>query len=325
MKKQYIFLTILSVLIFGIAVPFIASADVNQISTTLNFQDVGSIPSVPEVPTISVLPNTTYTYTISLANNFLLNNDISKKISIVSLKPRLPGSFVLLDPVVCPSNFEEIHTPNASRDVGIINCIEVGLDTSSPNPVSNPQYDITYGQTGVVSFTFTTPSVIGTTDLSINVSFIRNDGLMQNVQWSPAVHIVVEIPTCNSWTYSDWTSCSADGTQTRDIVSSLPNSCTGGSPVLSQSCTYVPSAPLCIFFKYSKWSKCSPDGIQTRDVIFKQPRNCANGELPKITKSCVYTPHCDNDKWSCDSWNLCSLFGIKNKLCNQNKCCHNKD
>jgi len=44
------------------------------------------------------------------------------------------------------------------------------------------------------------------------------------------------VSTCTSWTYSDWSSCS-NGTQTRTVVSSLPSGCSGGSPVLSQSCS----------------------------------------------------------------------------------------
>jgi len=41
---------------------------------------------------------------------------------------------------------------------------------------------------------------------------------------------------CTSWTYSDWSNC-ANSQQTRTIVSSSPAGCSGGSPVLSQSCS----------------------------------------------------------------------------------------
>ncbi len=43
------------------------------------------------------------------------------------------------------------------------------------------------------------------------------------------------VSECASWTYSDWGSCSG-GQQTRSILSSIPSGCSGGSPVLSQSC-----------------------------------------------------------------------------------------
>jgi len=38
------------------------------------------------------------------------------------------------------------------------------------------------------------------------------------------------------YTYSDWGTCHADGTQTRTVISATPDGCTG-TPVLSQSCT----------------------------------------------------------------------------------------
>jgi hypothetical protein len=46
-----------------------------------------------------------------------------------------------------------------------------------------------------------------------------------------------------TYTYSDWSACQPDNTQTRTVVSSSPAGCTG-TPVLSQSCTYTPT-PVC--------------------------------------------------------------------------------
>ncbi|MCX6801141.1 MAG: HYR domain-containing protein [Candidatus Diapherotrites archaeon] len=43
--------------------------------------------------------------------------------------------------------------------------------------------------------------------------------------------------TCASFTYSDWGACSANGQQTRTVVSALPNGCVDGAPVLIQLCT----------------------------------------------------------------------------------------
>ncbi|NTU98854.1 hypothetical protein HGA64_02520 [Candidatus Falkowbacteria bacterium] len=44
------------------------------------------------------------------------------------------------------------------------------------------------------------------------------------------------VTTCSSWTYSVWSVCS-NGTQTRSIMTSSPTGCSGGSPVLTQTCT----------------------------------------------------------------------------------------
>jgi len=40
---------------------------------------------------------------------------------------------------------------------------------------------------------------------------------------------------CDEWVYSDWSEC-VDGRQERNIISALPADCTGGEPILSQSC-----------------------------------------------------------------------------------------
>ncbi|MDC1205403.1 hypothetical protein N8083_00985 [Candidatus Pacebacteria bacterium] len=49
-------------------------------------------------------------------------------------------------------------------------------------------------------------------------------------------------PTCTSWTYGTWGTCTSGGTQLRSIVTSSPSGCAGGSPATSQSCTYTPPA-----------------------------------------------------------------------------------
>lgn len=46
-------------------------------------------------------------------------------------------------------------------------------------------------------------------------------------------------PTC-TFTYSAWGQCQPDNTQTRTVLTSSPAGCTGGTPVTTQSCTYVP-------------------------------------------------------------------------------------
>lgn len=184
------------------------------------------------------------------------------------------------------------------------------------------------------------------------------------------------LPTCTSWTYSDWSGCSANGNQTRNVISSSPNTCAGGSPVISQSCTFTPPVPSCTAadwscanwgacsqngsqtrtcdkisncqggisspaisqscayvapvpsctsFNYSSWSQCTPDGKQTRNVTYKYPYNCEGGES-KTTQSCTYippAPTCDADIWTCGDWNSCSLSGIQNRSCRKTFDCPN--
>ena len=48
-----------------------------------------------------------------------------------------------------------------------------------------------------------------------------------------------ESTTCTSFTYTAWSECQPNNTQTRTVTSSSPSGCTGGTPVLEQSCSYT--------------------------------------------------------------------------------------
>jgi len=97
--------------------------------------------------------------------------------------------------------------------------------------------------------------------------------------------------TCTSFTYSDFGACQPDGTQARTVLTSSPTGCTGGSPVLTQACTYVPPANVCTSFTYSAFGACQPDGTQTRTVLTSSPAGCTGGS-PVLTQACTYVPSC---------------------------------
>ncbi len=238
MKKQFTFLFVLFVLVLCCAIPFIVNAvDSNVISTDLPLFDVGSLSFVQGFEERNVQPNTIYKFTISLLNRILLGNDTSREVSIVATKARLPNTFSIEGAIVCPTGWPAGHFEDNSEGTSVV-CTEPGLDTSVSNPTSNPEYDLTYGQNGNMSFTFTTPSSAGTTDLVIYVSYINSDGLIQTIVWPTALHIIVESSICTSWTYTDWNACTITGEQTRTILSYLPSGCVGGSPENRKSCTF---------------------------------------------------------------------------------------
>jgi hypothetical protein len=93
--------------------------------------------------------------------------------------------------------------------------------------------------------------------------------------------------TCTSFTYSAWGACQPNGTQTRTVTASSPSGCTGGSPVITQSCTYT--APTCSSFTYSAWGACQPTNTQTRTVTASSPSGCQGGS-PVLSQSCTYVP-----------------------------------
>lgn len=99
----------------------------------------------------------------------------------------------------------------------------------------------------------------------------------------------VEVPdpvTCTDFTYSEFGACQPDNTQSRTIASSSPEGCTGGSPVLSQSCAFA--APVCVSFTYSEYGACQPNGTQTRTVASSSPSGC-RAENPELQRDCTPT------------------------------------
>lgn len=47
------------------------------------------------------------------------------------------------------------------------------------------------------------------------------------------------VPICTAFVYSDWGECQPGGTRSRTVVNSLPGGCSGGNPVLTESCNYT--------------------------------------------------------------------------------------
>jgi len=94
---------------------------------------------------------------------------------------------------------------------------------------------------------------------------------------------------CTSFTYSTWGTCQPSNTQTRTVLASSPTGCTGGSPVLSQACTYVPPVATCTSFTYSTWGTCQSSNTQTRTVASSSPTGCTGG-APVLSQACTYFP-----------------------------------
>jgi len=107
-------------------------------------------------------------------------------------------------------------------------------------------------------------------------------------------------PTCTSWVYSDWGECKINGIQTRTIISSLPEGCTGGNPITFQSCSF--KIPICTSWFYSDWSNCV-DGKKTREIISSRPLNCKGGNSI-ISQSC-------QEKLINDNINIEEVKGVK--------------
>ncbi|MGC2062546.1 MAG: hypothetical protein WA610_06175 [Thermodesulfovibrionales bacterium] len=110
----------------------------------------------------------------------------------------------------------------------------------------------------------------------------------------PSSHPAPVIVTCTSFTYSAFAACQSNNTQTRTVISSSPSGCTGGTPVLSQACTFVPPVTACTSFTYSDFGACQSNNTQTRTVISSSPSGCTGG-TPVLSQACTFVPPSSGD------------------------------
>ena len=89
---------------------------------------------------------------------------------------------------------------------------------------------------------------------------------------SQACTYVPPVTTCTSFTYSALTPavCPSSGQQTRTVVSSAPAGCTGGTPVLTVACTYVPPPPTNPVTTANIVSSCTGcHGLTSNTTVFR--------------------------------------------------------
>jgi hypothetical protein len=99
------------------------------------------------------------------------------------------------------------------------------------------------------------------------------------------------VNTCSSFTYSAFGTCQSNNTQARTVLTSSPAGCTGGTPMLTQACTYVPPVSTCTSFTYSAYGACQSNNTQARTVLTSSPAGCTGG-APALTQACTFTAPC---------------------------------
>jgi len=138
---------------------------------------------------------------------------------------------------------------------------------------------------------------------------------LNNGYQSKTFDINISAPPCttNSWSCSDWNTCSSDGTQIRTCEKmgwgNPLNYCEGGtpSPAISQSCM-----PVCTNDNWScgDWGACLQGGTKTR--VCNKTGSCQGGvSAPTTTQSCTYIPACLSFNYS--SWTVCGSDGTQTR------------
>lgn len=229
----------------------------------------------------------------------LVAYDTSQNVSPFSneLKKTIPVTADNIPPTVSITN------PSNNADIsGIINVTAIANDSGSITKVEF------YVDSSIVStdtrspYSFSLDS--GTIGNGVHYLSAKAYDSANNVGNSTIVTININNTsqnTCTSFTYSDWGNC-ANNMQTRTITSSGPSGCTGGNPVLTQSCGL--SGPICGGFTYSSWSACV-NGTQTRTILRKSPIGCVGGN-PVLTQSCNSSGSVTCTNFTYSDWSTCA-------------------
>lgn len=130
---------------------------------------------------------------------------------------------------------------------------------------------------------------------------------------------ITQAEECTSWTYSDWPECEYGKTQSRSIISALPEGCEGGLPFLYKGCDYGSTFCQAEDWSCSEWSNCSSGGSQSRACNRNNNNTECHSDIykPKTIQPCSYTPSCTLDNWSCGSWSSCSSSSTQTRSCSK--------
>ncbi|MGO9377231.1 MAG: InlB B-repeat-containing protein [Dissulfurispiraceae bacterium] len=109
-------------------------------------------------------------------------------------------------------------------------------------------------------------------------------------------------PAC-AYTYSPWSACQPNGTQTMTILSTSPSGCVGTPLPLTQTCTYDPPTPQCTSYTYTLGT-CQSTGTASVISYVGIPSGCSGGATPATTQPCTYVPStCSSFTYT--AWGVC--------------------
>jgi mono/diheme cytochrome c family protein len=162
----------------------------------------------------------------------------------------------------------------------------LAVTTTPPTPIDGAA--LYAGKCSSCHGALATSSMQGSTAAAIQSAINNNRGGMGSLSTLTADQVAAiatalatttppQPTACTSFTYSAWGACQSNNTQTRTQLTASPAGCTGGTPVLSQACTYVPPVTACTSFTYSAWGTCQSNSTQTRTQLTASPAGCTGG------------------------------------------------
>ena len=150
--------------------------------------------------------------------------------------PRQPGPFtfgVCVADTIASINCAPVTVTKETFHTLTISQIGTGAGTISATPPGP-----SYAKGTVVTITATPSSGSTFTGWSGACSGVGSCMVTMDADKTATATFGVAPPQC-TYSYSAWSACQSNSTQTRTMTASSPTGCTG-TPVLSQSCTYTP-------------------------------------------------------------------------------------
>ncbi|BDG01686.1 c-type cytochrome [Anaeromyxobacter oryzae] len=195
-------------------------------------------------------------------------------------------------PATCPTNGQQTRTVLSSSPAGCTGGAPVLTQTCTP-PAPAPAPTCTaFAYTSWMPATCPTSGQQTRTVLSSSPAGCTGGAPVLTQTCTPPAP--PPPATCSAFTYTAWApaTCPTSGQQTRTVLTSSPAGCTGGAPVLTQTCTPPPPPPAtCSAFTYTAWAPatCPTSGQQTRTVLTSSPAGCTGG-APVLTQACTPPP-----------------------------------
>ncbi len=260
--------------------------------------------SISTLPTGATFVNKVFSWTPANIGSYPITitvNDGSGGIDTETITITVNPAIII--DTIAPSSIIDLTGSNITSNSITLNWKAPGDDNNVGTATS---YDIRYSTLPITSDNWTsitqvvdkpTPLISGTSQ-SLTVSSLipgttyyfaiksidesNNTSLISNIL---TVQTLSQQTTCSSFTYSDWSACQSNGTQTRTVISSSPTGCVLGNPIVSQSCTYSQPSPDEYPIKIGNITITKPLGDMTREELIDLINSILN--QPKSYDACL--------------------------------------
>jgi hypothetical protein len=195
------------------------------LDTTKEFYKVIKLAATTFPPTRGIVPSSALVVNDYAGNSYLIFPDGFQAVRI----PAAQGSFDSRQLLIPPGQTYELSVSVSDSGLGSVSSFPSGITCGSACTSSYPA-----GNTVMLTANPTSTSLFQ----GWSGACTGADSCVVTMNTNNTVAATFAGSTVCTYTYSAWSPCQPDNTQTRTVISSSPPGCIG-TPVLSQSCTYA--------------------------------------------------------------------------------------